>query len=892
MSIRLVVAASLALSCGGDDRVSRPSVLDPGLSEPGLRAALGVPEDARRVLVLSQSSHLDIDWRETFDAYYEDHVEGIFGDALALLERDDDAYYAVAEMAYLAAHVERHGAGAWRQHMRSGRARIVGGGLTTPDTLLPTEEALVRDYLLGSVVAEQVGARPRAAWLPDSFGHSPTAPDLLAALGFSSVGFGRADGARHTFEILFDDLEPILPGADTTASRLRELGSADFVWRGPGGGEVLAHYMPVREYCQGDTIDLDGFVLNGARLGVDHEHDREFVLARVAEYVEDLEPYRRTPYLFVPVGCDFQRPRPGLTEYAAWWNEARYDATGVWVVVATFEDYARLVGFHRAALPVLERDITPVWSGFYGSRPRVKRLARAAAEALAGIEPFLLLSGDADVLGAAWRAVALADHHDWITGTATDEVVAGEQVPELEAALARGEEITARTLEAIAARVDTRATGAATVVFNRASVRTSGVVEIAADLDGPIHAAAGGTVYPAQPIGPGRVAVLAADIPAFGWRSFTLEPGAVAGATIVRTDDAISIATGRMDAHLTRSSAGWALDAIVVDGEDLIAGASLEWIVYEDSGGLYRIGSERPDCEGATFTEVARIRFTDVEVVEPGPARVTLRASAELGRQTVTVDLVAEAAADRLVLRIVGAAPREHTIALRVRPRAPETTLTMGVAAGVAERPLEHVYVPSWWPAVTWVARGELAVHLTQSTGVRGTADGALEWIVARNATSEQPCDEVGPSGTEDAAALVEVSLGRRDRSRRGATELEGSITLARPLRGVPTPRHGGDLAPEDALIAIESRDAVATALKRATRGGGVVLHLVRFGAQTSSVTIARRALDWDRVTRPDLLERDDVAAGTATDGGIEVALDAALVALRLQVGLRTRRRP
>jgi hypothetical protein len=493
------------------------------------------------------------------------------------------------------------------------------------------------------------------------------------------------------------------------------------------------------------------------------------------------------------------------------------------------------------------------------------------------------VSGDPGALGDAWRAVALANHHDWITGTSTDAVVADEQVPRLEAALVHAGEVTARTLEALAARVDTQATGGAIVVFNRASVDASGVVEVDGQLDGPVHAVAGGTSYPAQEVAPGRVAFLAGEVRGFGWRSFTLEPGAVDGATVVRGDDSIAIATGRLDARLIRSSEGWALDALAVDGEELIAGASLEWVIYDDSGGLYRIGSERPDCEGARFAELARVRFAEVEVVEAGPARITLRARADLDGQVAAVDLVAESGADRLILRIVGAAPRERTLAIRVRPRAPEPTLTMGVAAGVAERPLDHIYVPSWWPAVTWVARGDLAVHLAQSTGVRGAADGALEWIVARNAPSEQPCDEVGPSGTEDGAVLVEVSLGRRDRPRGGATELEASMTLARPLRAVAATRHGGDLAPEDALIAIEAREAVATALKPATRGGGVVVHLVRFGAATSSVTVRRGVLDWDGVTRPDLLERHDVEVGAATGGVIEVALDAALSALRLR---------
>ncbi|MBZ0235041.1 MAG: hypothetical protein K8M05_22125, partial [Deltaproteobacteria bacterium] len=454
------------------------------------------------MLVLGQSSHLDINWHVTFDTYYETLVEPILVDATQLLDAEPAAYYAVAEMAFVAEHLARHDGERWRRHAASGRMRVVGGAMTTPDTLLTTGETLARDYLLGSLVAErELGVRTRTAWLPDSFGHAPTVPDVLAAAGYTAVGFGRADGARHAYEVQVDGLEPIAPGVDSTAAMLRDLGSADFVWRGPGGGEVLAHYMPVRQYCHGDAIDLDGVTFAGTRLGVEHDDDPGFVRDRIAGFIAELTPYQRTPYLFVPVGCDFQRPRPRLVEYARWWNEERFEATGVWVAVATFEDYVRLVGFHRDALPALARDITPVWTGFYASRPRIKRVARAAAEALAGVEPFLaFVRPGSEALAPAWHDVVLSNHHDWITGTSTDAVTADEQLPRLEAALAVADGAWRDVLDALAARVDTLdlPAGVAVTVVNPGPVERTDVVELDAALTGPLVARAGATRSPAQ----------------------------------------------------------------------------------------------------------------------------------------------------------------------------------------------------------------------------------------------------------------------------------------------------------------------------------------------------------------------------------------------------------
>ncbi|HEY5944685.1 MAG TPA: hypothetical protein VIV40_04310 [Kofleriaceae bacterium] len=892
---------ALLAGCGSDRRTV--SILSPDISEHDLRSALGIPADARRVLILSQSSHLDIDWKKTFDQYYVDHVEQVFLDAASLLDRDAKAFYSVAEMGYFAAHVDKHGTGTWPEHAKTGHARVVGGGMTTPDTLLPSDEALIRDYLLGTLVAEQqLGARPRAAWLPDSFGHSPTVPDLLSAAGFTSVGFGRADGARHSYEVIVGGLEPILPGATTTASLLRDLGTADFVWRGPGGGDVLAHYMPVREYCQGDTIDLAGFALGGQRLGVDHDDDPAFVRARIAEYIDQLTPYQRTPYLFVPIGCDFQPPRQNLTEYARWWNETEYERTGVWVATATFEDYMRFVAFHREELPVMARDINPVWTGFYASRPRIKRAARDAVDSLVSVEPFLALvdPGTSD-LARAWHASVLANHHDWITGTSKDAVVADEQLPQLIAARADAEQVWERVLAAFAARIDTSSAPAGTIVTvlapgpsDRGDVVEVTVPRAITDA-GQIHARAGDTILPAQVVGPGRVAFLAAAVPAFGWRTFSIDAGAGTGSSPVAVAslgaDAAQLSTGRFDARFVREADGWALSSLALDGTELVGGSSLVWVVYSDTGGLYRIGSERPDCSDGEFVELAQVRMQTLALAENGPARVTLRGTATIDGRPLVIDMIAAAGSPQLVLRVTGSAALDRTIMLRVQPafgtrdapEPPDDTLVMGVAGGVVTRPLAHHYQPSLWPAVTWVGRGELAVHLAQSTAVSGTASGTLDTVVFRNALVEPSCDDVGPSGTEDAEATVVLSLGRRDRATAGTANVSAALELGQPPRATTTDRHAGDLQASGALVGIEGTSVLATALKPASRGDGFVLHLLKLGAGAATVRIHRGALPWTTITRPDLLERDDVPFGSPTADGAALALDASLTALRLR---------
>src|SRR5262245_62659091 len=95
--VGLSFAGALA-ACGGGGNGSAgcPAAGAARASEACVRAELGIPPDADRVLVLSQSSHLDWDWLKTFEDYYVGQVEGVFTKAVALMEQS----HSVAEQSY------------------------------------------------------------------------------------------------------------------------------------------------------------------------------------------------------------------------------------------------------------------------------------------------------------------------------------------------------------------------------------------------------------------------------------------------------------------------------------------------------------------------------------------------------------------------------------------------------------------------------------------------------------------------------------------------------------------------------------------------------------------------------------------------------------------------
>src|SRR5262245_20871736 len=112
----LVVAslASVVCGCGGGDGTSAgcPPPGTAPASEACVRTELGIPPQADRVLILSQSSHLDWDWLRTFEDYYTGQVDSIFTHAVSLMALSHSApahyYYSIAEVGYLQRFGQAH----------------------------------------------------------------------------------------------------------------------------------------------------------------------------------------------------------------------------------------------------------------------------------------------------------------------------------------------------------------------------------------------------------------------------------------------------------------------------------------------------------------------------------------------------------------------------------------------------------------------------------------------------------------------------------------------------------------------------------------------------------------------------------------------------------------
>ncbi len=426
-------------------------------NEP-LRRHLGIPDDAERVLIFSESSHWDPNWMFTSEEYFDRFVRPNLDQAIEELQQEPRRIYSIECIFFLRLYWDR--CPAQRKKVRGlvneGRLRLTSSGVTTADTLLPSAEAILRDLLIGQEWLRTHGMlqEPKLAYFTDSFGCSPALPSLLNAAGFDRTAITRIDGMYFMGCDL--ELSRRFPRPGSNAERLlNQERSLDFVWRDRNGAQVLCHWNAFT-YGQGDMLAHVGLSrVYLVRVAFPARSDRH-IARRIKQYIAQLAPYSRTPYMFCPIGFDFVEPIPDLVALLDRYNRNHYPTTGVRAVNAGLDDYLSLVERYLDRLPVLELDPNPYWTGFYTARPVLKKQCRELVDDLLLAERLSFLPENhgteqtiSKELEDAWWSAAVSNHHDFITGTSPDKVVEEEQIPWLEQAATSVRTVTHRLASAL-----------------------------------------------------------------------------------------------------------------------------------------------------------------------------------------------------------------------------------------------------------------------------------------------------------------------------------------------------------------------------------------------------------------------------------------------------------
>jgi hypothetical protein len=793
-----------------------------------MRARLGVPADAARVLIFCESSHWDTNWLKTSEQYFADRVAPILLHVLRALERDPKRVYGIESLFFFKLFWERHPE--LRARVRTlferRQLRLLTTAFTTPDTLLPHVETLLRDFQLAHEWLERNGLpdAPGTAYFPDNFGHSPHLPSLMRSIGVGAVGLTRIDGmyfigadwrGRGHF-----------PRPQSTAALLEQVHrSHDFVWRDDTGAEVLCHWN-AHTYFMGDMLAHAGIIRWNGQTYALPWRTRGHIARRIDGYVKKLEPFARTPYLCCPIGMDFNDPIEDLGELLERYNRERYPQTGTWAVLAGLDDYFALVQCYRQALPVLDADPNPYWMGFLATRPEVKQRPTRIARSLLLAEQLSATCERDDQLEHAlhegWSTLVLSNHHDYIPGTSPDAVWHSEQKPWLDAA-----EAAAKRALALA-ETDARAEGV-----------TPGAERAALE-------AAPEVVVDERP----------------------------------RSDEVL-IETKHYRLKLSRAHGGCLTSFVTRDGE-LLDGFGFDLVAFHDEGGLWRLGHE---FAGGRFSELQRASTGPAQLSlsrQPGEVRVILRS--ELQGEPWTRTLICRADDPFLKLRVEGVARARVTVTCRFETRLHPSTLQMDTVGGVIERPREKLYSPTFWPVPSRLSvRDGHALHalFEAPTAASLSAAGALEWIVARNAEKERafrwlpvlahPIGGSNPDVQVHEAALLggpcPVALASAQR------QIE--------LNWLPAAERSAGRSVRE-RVRCDTDGVVVKALKRAARGEGVMLRVFCESPTGACVRLKLHDAAVKKAWLSDALERTGAPLTVEPDGTVVVPVTERMTSLKL----------
>jgi hypothetical protein len=161
------------------------------------------------------------------------------------------------------------------KYIREGRI-LIGPWYVLPDEFLVSAESLVRNLLLGHIMAESYGGVMPVGYLPDTFGHPAQIPQILRGFGLDNA-------------IIYRGLAPE---------------RSEFLWEAPDGSAVLAVYLP-GGYCNAMQLTAAPWRF----------------LDRLPEIIGKVKAMATTDNLLLMNGCDHLPARREIEEIIAQANQ-------------------------------------------------------------------------------------------------------------------------------------------------------------------------------------------------------------------------------------------------------------------------------------------------------------------------------------------------------------------------------------------------------------------------------------------------------------------------------------------------------------------------------------------------------------------------------------------
>lgn len=400
---------------------------------------------AKKTIHLLTHTHDDVGWlKNPYQYLYglnntiqNAHVNAVIDSVVAGLAADENRKFTYVEMFFFHGWWQQQGPSirkTVRKLVAEGRLQFACGGWTMPDEASPLYVEFIDIYTLGHrFIERELGGTVKTFWQLDPFGHSATHTVIGADAGMDGVYFARMTYAEYKWRA--------------------ENKGRQFWWRPsktrPNVG-LFAEVLPDSTYCtpNGISWDIDD------ELGSCFQHSQcdghQFIVdnKNMAQYNADMYVNRTVALaqhmgnmtlgddLLFMSGCDFQWSA-GLWNFAnndklidIMNKDGRYEMR-----YSTPHEYTQARIKSGLHFPTRDGDIFPYddgfnsvkghnwWSGYFTSRPALKRYARQLSRFFTVSRQLRGLFGaPADEFSHLARALGIISHHDATAGTSKQHV--------------------------------------------------------------------------------------------------------------------------------------------------------------------------------------------------------------------------------------------------------------------------------------------------------------------------------------------------------------------------------------------------------------------------------------------------------------------------------------
>ncbi|XP_072528049.1 lysosomal alpha-mannosidase isoform X1 [Salminus brasiliensis] len=387
-------------------------------------------------------THDDVGWLKTVDQYYyggRDYIQHagvqyILDSVVAELQKDPARRFIYVETAFFYRWWRQQSAGTRSivtQLVQEGRLEFVNGGWCMSDEASTHYSSVIDQMTLGlRFLNDTFGAcgRPRVAWHIDPFGHAREHASMFAQMGYDGFFFGRLD---------YQD-----------KGRRMKMKEMEMVWRASGSlkppaadlftGVLPNGYNPPPGFCW-DQSCSDEPVQDDPELE-DYNVD-DLVNKFISISKAQAEVYR-TDHIIMTMGSDFQYENAApwyknMDKLIRYVNARQENGSTINLLYSTPSCYLQELNLAQQTWPLKSDDFFPYaddahdfWTGYFTSRPALKRYERLSNSLLQTCNQLEVLGGprsrdglfgkgDSDTMR---RAMAVAQHHDAVSGTEKQHV--------------------------------------------------------------------------------------------------------------------------------------------------------------------------------------------------------------------------------------------------------------------------------------------------------------------------------------------------------------------------------------------------------------------------------------------------------------------------------------